>query len=424
MFNINTILRYLILTFFLVASSNILGKGNLITVCHSGDCKAMSISAALDLSNDGDKIIIQPGLYNESELIVTKKIHIQGIDYPIIDNQFKSNGIEIQSDGVTVEGLAIKNSKVSDIKEYAGIYLTEVSDVRVLNNKLENNAYGIYLEKSKNSLIQNNVSIGNALNEVSGGNGVHLWTSHGIKIFNNEILDHRDGLYFEFSEDLLVKNNTVKRCIRYGMHFMFSHRSHIEDSLFSENSTGAAIMYSRSIHLMRNIFEKSRGFSSYGILLKDITEGLMEDNRFEDNTVGIFGDSFTRNKIRGNTIKNNGWALQILGSCDQNEFTGNYFEDNIFDISTNSKSSSNSFNRNYWSKYEGYDLNRDGVGDIPHSPVSFFSYWVAKYNVLLILLESPVIRFLEIAERMFPIMRPESLIDEEPLLLQRGRGHD
>src|SRR5690554_2619018 len=181
MFNINTILRYLILTFFLVASSNILGKGNLITVCHSGDCKAMSISAALDLSNDGDKIIIQPGLYNESELIVTKKIHIQGIDYPIIDNQFKSNGIEIQSDGVTVEGLAIKNSKVSDIKEYAGIYLTEVSDVRVLNNKLENNAYGIYLEKSKNSLIQNNVSIGNALNEVSGGNGVHLWTSHGIK---------------------------------------------------------------------------------------------------------------------------------------------------------------------------------------------------------------------------------------------------
>jgi nitrous oxidase accessory protein len=183
-------------------------------------------------------------------------------------------------------------------------------------------------------------------------------------------------------------------------------------------------MYSRSIHLEQNVFEKSRGFSSYGILLKDITDGIVEGNRFEDNTAGVFGDSFTRNKFRDNIIKNNGWALQILGSCDQNEFTGNYFEDNIFDISTNSKSSANSFSRNYWSKYEGFDLNRDGVGDIPHSPVSFFSYWVAKYNVLLILLESPVIRFLEIAERMFPIMRPESLIDEEPLLLQRGRGND
>jgi nitrous oxidase accessory protein len=360
----------------------------------------------------------------ESDLVVKKEIHIQGIDYPVIDNQLRGSGIEVQADGAIVEGLAIKNSKVSDIKEYAGIYLKEVSNIQVLNNKLENNAYGIYLEKSKDSLIQNNISIGNALNEVSGGNGIHLWTSHGIKIYNNEILDHRDGLYFEFSEDLLVKSNTVKHCIRYGMHFMFSHRSHIEDSVFSENSTGAAIMYSRSIHLEQNVFEKSRGFSSYGILLKDITDGIVEGNRFEDNTAGVFGDSFTRNKFRDNIIKNNGWALQILGSCDQNEFTGNYFEDNIFDISTNSKSSANSFSRNYWSKYEGFDLNRDGVGDIPHSPVSFFSYWVAKYNVLLILLESPVIRFLEIAERMFPIMRPESLIDEEPLLLQRGRGND
>jgi nitrous oxidase accessory protein len=414
------------LRIFLAVASVIFFSINLsakdISVCL--DCKVQTIQNALTVSTAGDRILIQPGMYKEGDLVVNHPVHILGIDFPVIDNGFTGNGIEIRADGAIVEGLAIQNSKVSDIKEYAGIYLTEVKKVHVLNNRLSNNAYGIYLEKSQDSRIQGNVSIGNAVNEISGGNGIHLWTSHGIQILNNTMIDHRDGLYFEFSEDLIVQENVAKNCIRYGMHFMFSHRSRIENSTFTENSTGAAIMYSRSIHLIGNVFEKSRGYSSYGILLKDITDGFMEGNRFENNTVGIFGDSFTRNSITNNKILNNGWALQILGSCDQNRFSGNYFEDNIFDISTNSKSSQNLFSRNYWSKYEGYDLDRDGVGDIPHSPVSFFSYWVAKYNVLLILLESPVIRFLEIAERMFPIMRPESLLDEEPLLLKRGRGND
>lgn len=406
---------FLFLTLLLALVDTVSAK--VIFVCPK--CKIQKIGTALEAARDGDTIRVQGGTYFEEDLLITKKLQLIGEDFPTIDNQFRGNGLEITSDFVLVEGLRIVNSKVSDIREFAGIYLNNVSNVIVKNNKLENNAYGIYLEKSRKSRLEGNESWGNAVDEVNGGNGIHLWTSHEIEIEKNYIHHHRDGLYFEFSEDLIVKENVSEESIRYGMHFMFSHRSRIENSLFTNNSTGAAIMYSREIQLVQNTFEKSRGQSSYGILLKDITDGLMENNVFSDNTIGIFGDSFTRNRIVSNTILRNGWALQILGSCEKNVFSGNRFEDNIFDVSTNSRNSENLFQGNFWSKYEGFDLDRDGVGDIPHSPVSFFSYWVAKYDILLILLESPVIRFLEISERMFPIMRPDSLLDESPRIFRR-----
>ena len=41
-----------------------------------------------------------------------------------------------------------------------------------------------------------------------------------------------------------------------------------------------------------------------------------------------------------------------------------------FDVATNSRRSSpGSFTENFWDGYAGYDLDRDGYGDVPHRPV-------------------------------------------------------
>ena len=61
--------------------------------------------------------------------------------------------------------------------------------------------------------------------------------------------------------------------------------------------------------------------------------------------------------------------------------TGNNFLSNTFDVSTNGSLVLNSFNYNYWDKYEGYDLNKDNIGDIPYHPVSLFS-WSLKKTLL------------------------------------------
>ena len=34
------------------------------------------------------------------------------------------------------------------------------------------------------------------------------------------------------------------------------------------------------------------------------------------------------------------------------------------------------FDKNYWSNYTGYDLDKNGIGDVPYRPVKLFSYIV------------------------------------------------
>jgi nitrous oxidase accessory protein len=59
-------------------------------------------------------------------------------------------------------------------------------------------------------------------------------------------------------------------------------------------------------------------------------------------------------------------------------------------------------------------LNHDGIGDIPFRPMKIFSLWVGRYPELVALLQSPVIEFLEVAERIFPVLTPKTMQDQNP----------
>src|SRR3546814_8251753 len=125
--------------------------------------------------------------------------------------------------------------------------------------------------------------------------------------------------------------------------------------------------------MKQNLFSENWGNAAYGILLKEIDDSIIEDNRFEQNTIAIFAESTNRIQMKNNQFIKNGWALQLQSSASDVNITGNNFIGNTFDVSTNGGQASNKFNFNYWDKYEGYDLNRDGFGDIHYHPVSFYS---------------------------------------------------
>ena len=79
---------------------------------------------------------------------------------------------------------------------------------------------------------------------------------------------------------------------------------------------------------------------------------------------------------------------------DQNNFIGN-----TFDVGTNGSLVLNTFNNNYWDKYEGYDLNKDKIGDIPYRPVSMYSMIVEKYPPAMILFRSFITSLLDRTEK-------------------------
>jgi len=76
----------------------------------------------------------------------------------------------------------------------------------------------------------------------------------------------------------------------------------------------------------------------------------------------------------------------------------------------------NEFNGNYWSNYTGYDLNRDGIGDVPYRPVKLFSYIVNRTPETIILLRSLFMDIIDFSEKVSPAFTPDNLLDAQPLM--------
>ena len=74
----------------------------------------------------------------------------------------------------------------------------------------------------------------------------------------------------------------------------------------------------------------------------------------------------------------------------------------------------NKFDSNYWSSYSGYDLDKDGIGDVPYRPVKLFSYIVNRTPETIILLRSLFIDILNFSERVSPVFTPDDLVDASP----------
>jgi len=175
-------------------------------------------------------------------------------------------------------------------------------------------------------------------------------------------------------------------------------------------------MFTKRVTMVGNRFENNWGPAAYGLLLKEIYDSRLEHNRFTHNTAGLFADGATRLEASDNLFENNGWAVKLMASTEQARFTRNVFLANSFDVATNSRTTTNVLRGNYWDQYDGYDLDRDGVGDVPHRPVRLFSLVVEHNEPTLVLLRSAVIGVLDQAERVLPSLIPETLQDSAPLM--------
>jgi nitrous oxidase accessory protein len=195
---------------------------------------------------------------------------------------------------------------------------------------------------------------------------------------------------------------------------MFSNDDIYENNRFEENGAGVAVMFSKNIIMLNNIFRKNWGSASYGMLLKEINDAEIKGNTFEENTIGINVEGSNRIQYINNNFTKNGWAIKVRGACYVNIFTGNNFLHNSFDLSYNSNLNDNKFDKNYWSNYTGYDLDKNGTGDVPYRPVKLFSYIVNRTPETIILLRSLFIDIIDFSEKVSPVFTPDNLMDENP----------
>jgi nitrous oxidase accessory protein len=386
-------------------------------IIHVGSLyKVKSIRSAIRIANDGDTILVAAGIYKEGNLIISKQLTLIGDKYPIIDGQNKFEVFSIKANKVVIDGFKIYHSGTSNLDDYAGIKIYDSREVIIQNNILDDTYFGIYLQYAKNCLIKNNQLKAYNKEEQQSGNGIHCWKSDSLRIIGNTVDGHRDGIYFEFVTNSFIKSNTTTRNIRYGLHFMFSNNDIYESNSFIGNGAGVAVMFSKKVSMLNNQFKENWGDAAYGLLLKEISDSYITNNVFEKNTTGIYLEGASRINMSHNVFKSNGWAMKIQASCMDIAVSRNNFVGNTFDIGTNGSLVLNTFNSNYWDKYEGYDLNHDTMGDIPYRPVSLYSMIVEQNPPAMMLFRSFITSLLDKTEKLIPSLTPENLKDNTPLM--------
>lgn len=393
-----------------------------VGVCEASEPR--DLQAQINAAEPGSHISVRAGVY-AGPITIDRSITLQADGEVVIDGGGRGDVVRIIAENVTFRGFTVRGSGTSIDGENAGIVVV-AANATIEGNRVEDSLFGISLKSAPDSVIRTNSVTGKKLDIARRGDAIRIWQSNHVLVEGNTVSDSRDVVMW-YSDGVTLRHNHVYRC-RYGMHFMYTHDNVIEDNRLEDNSVGAFLMYSRNLHVQRNIFARNRGPSGYGLGLKDMQGVIAEDNVFAANRVGvyidnppIFGgefDQFTRNVLAYNDL---GVAFQPM--VKQIAFSENTFQENMQQVAVmgGGKFSGNRFETNgrgnYWSDYRGFDLDQNGVGEIAYRSDSLFENLMDREPVMRMFLYSPAQQAIELAARAFPIMQPDPKVtDESPLM--------
>jgi nitrous oxidase accessory protein len=383
-----------------------------------------TIQSRIDAARVGDTILVPAGVWREN-LTLDRRVVLRGLPGAVVRGTGSGSVITVTADSCIIEDLTIERSGRALVHEDAGILLRSDGH-RIRRNTLRDVLFGIYLFRSDDNDISDNRITGRAeLAEGERGSGVHVWDSYRNRLVGNTIRSTRDGFYIQNAAHTWIERNEVSD-LRYGLHYMYADSNTFIGNRFHDNVAGAAVMYSHGIVMRRNEFVRNRGFASYGVLFQDCHGMTADSNLFVDNVVGMFFEASSHNRFRWNIVARNDIALKVFQNSEANVFTQNAFIDNIIPLSVVGKRTTTHWGENgrgnYWSDYEGYDLNGDGVGDVPLTIQNVFDYLEGRQPAFRLYLYSPASKALAAATKAFPILQISSEQDPAPLMRAPGSG--
>lgn len=376
-------------------------------------------AAALAAASAGDTLLFAPGVHAE-HLRVTTPVVLRGAGIAILDGGGRGTVVEILASDTRVEHLTVRRSGDRLVTVDSGIKILAASNVHIRELREEAVRYGIYAERANGLRVTDSVLRGNVQpgDELGAGNGVHLWYCDGATVERVTATRFLDAVYLSFVQHALVAHCTLYENGRYGLHTMYCQENQLQHDLFTRNVAGCALMFSNHLEVRQCDFLDNRGPRTYGMLLRDCSDGEFVGNRLIDNTIGFFLDGSNRNWMHDNLLQENGWGILLWSSCAGNRVVRNNFIGNDYPLALDMRYSDNAFSDahdgNYWTENEPFDLDANGVGDAPFGPVTAFAYLSKEFPDLSLLAKSPAVAALGVAERVFPALRPSEIVDSLP----------
>jgi nitrous oxidase accessory protein len=367
----------------------------------------------------GTRLCLAPGAWH-GPLRVPAGVTLSGPREAVLsggDTVVTLAGADSALEGVTIEGSGRRFDRMD-----AALFVTG-DRARVEGVRIRGALFGIRAERVGGLVIRANEITGDPSRPFGlRGDGIRLWEVTGSRVTDNHLADGRDLVAWYASGNRFERNRVERG--RYGLHFMYSHDNLTQGNVFADDVVGVFVMYSRRVTLVGNRFLRAGGAAGIGLGVKEAGDLLVRGNSFVANTTGVFvdtnaGDPAERNRFEANEFRFHDHALLFHGAVEHNEFRGNRFRDNRVSVAVEGRGDARAalWRGNEWDEYVGYDLDGDGVGDLPHQATSLSSDWIASIPALAFFRGSVALGAVEWLGRALPLFRPTTLlVDPEPRL--------
>lgn len=379
--------------------------------------KPGALTAALAKARPGDVIELEAGTH-AGPVILSKPVTLSGRRGAVLDGSGEGSVVTVTVPGVTVRGLTIRKSGIRPIDYDAAIFVAEAAQgFAAEGNTLDGNLFGIVLHGADRAVVKGNTISGRTdVYDTERGNGIHLWAVDGAVIAGNRVSGGRDGIYVEASHGNVIEGNDFRN-VRFAVHYMFANRGRILGNTSVGNQIGFALMYSNDLEIRDNL---SVDDDEHGLMLHTSHRSVLEGNRIRATRQKcVFIYTATRNIIRGNRVENCELGLHFTGGSENSTISGNAFIDNRTQVKytgTTFYEWSQAGRGNFWSDNAAFDLDGDGIADAAYRPNTVMDRLVWRYPLAKLLMSSPVMEALKVAQSHFPALMPGGVIDSHPLM--------
>ena len=396
-------------------------------LCILSSIYASPLQDAIDNAKPGAIINLSNGVY-EGNLTISKPISIVGTgDNVTIKGDGEGSVISINSSYVTIKNLNIINSGDRHDTIDAAIVIKKSKQCEISDNRITNTLFGIDLQQVDNSIIANNYIQSKDLPLGLRGDGLRIWYSNDNIVKGNHLYKSRDMVIWYSHGNQILDNQGEYG--RYSLHFMYAGKNIIKNNRYQFNSVGIFFMYSKDSIAQNNSVKSSLGNTGMGIGLKEVSGFTLKDNTVIYNARGLYIDRSpfdreSRNLIKNNNILYNTEAMHFHSINEDNDIVQNNIMGNIEDIVNNTRGSKiykNNWQNNYWDNYEGFDSNKDNIGDTSHKVYQYADKLWMYDPSLKFFYGSPVISMLNFLAKLAPFTEPIFLLeDKQPVMAKEG----
>jgi len=196
-----------------------------------------------------------------------------------------------------------------------------------------------------------------------------------VLIIDNDISFARDIYITNSSKNTLQGNHIHNN--RVGVQFVFSPQNKLINNTISENNTGIMVLYSNDLLIEKNTISHMRSYSGAALAFKESNGVVVQNNNILHCATGISANApvhpENRLSLYANHFAYNDIALYFYGEKGGHIIHKNHFEQNLVDVQVSSPATGlyNDWKGNYWDTYQGFDRNKDGIGD---SAFELYSY--------------------------------------------------